>query len=59
MAGRGGVSDGGRGVSYLSLVWNTKHLLAMTFDTKMSAGTAVEYHLLSGRELYDKSPPNR
>jgi hypothetical protein len=55
VAGGGDVSDGERGVSYLSLVWNTKHLLAPASGAEMPAGIDVEYHLLSGRELYDKS----
>jgi hypothetical protein len=36
-------------------VWNTKRLLTQVSGAEMPAGIAVEYHLLSGRELYDKS----
>jgi hypothetical protein len=39
----------------LSLAWNTKQLLARASGAERPAPTAVEYHLMSWRELYDKS----
>lgn len=39
----------------MSLARNTNLLLAATSDTDVSGRTAVEYHLLTWRELYDKS----
>ena len=39
----------------MSLAWNTKQLLAQAAGEKVPEFRAVEYHLLSWRELYDKS----
>ncbi len=40
---------------HMALEWNTKQLLAAAPGTEAGERTAVEYHLLSWRELYDKS----
>jgi len=39
----------------MSLAWNTEQLLNAASGKTAPARTAVEYHLLSWRELYDKS----
>ena len=37
------------------LRWNTRKLLGIESDAEPKGRTTVEYHFLSGRELYDKS----
>ena len=39
----------------MALEWNTKQLVAAASGSEAGERTAVEYHLLSGRELYDRS----
>ena len=39
----------------MSLAWNTQQLLSAASGAATSESTAVEYHFLSWRELYDKS----